>query len=370
MAAGSCLSYAVVSRATRRPPPTSRRDAVEWLRRNLFGSIGNCVLTLLASWVLFATVPNLVRWAFIDAVWYTGDAAACRASAGACWAIVPEKYRVMLFGTFPYDQHWRGVLVIAVVIGLAALSTIRRLWSYWLFATWVVAMAVVFVLLLGGAFGLQPIGTHEWGGLPLTLVMFVGTIVGGIPAGVLLALGRRSTMPAIRALCIGFIEVLRGLPLVTVLFMASLMLPLFMPEGISIDKFLRAQIAMTLFFAAYAAEVIRGGLQAIPRGQYEAADTIGLTYWQKMTRAILPQVARIVLPSMMNEIIRAFKNTTFVGIIGLFDVLRATSTATQDPVWVRYSIEAYIFIFMLYFAFCYAMSKYSERVEHDILARG
>jgi general L-amino acid transport system permease protein len=173
-------------------------------------------------------------------------------------------------------------------------------------------------------------------------------------------------MPAISALCVGFIEIVRGLPLVTVMFMASLMFPLFMPEGVTIDKFLRAQIAMTLFFAAYAAEVVRGGLQAIPRGQYEAADTVGLNYWQKMTRIILPQVMRIVLPSMMNEIIRAFKNTTFVGIIGLFDVLRATSTAIQDPVWVRYSIEAYLFIFILYFVLCFAMSKYSERVERDL----
>jgi general L-amino acid transport system permease protein len=308
----------------------------------------------------------LVRWAFVNAVWYTQNAADCHAAIGACWAIVPEKYRVMLFGTFPYEEHWRGVLVIAIVLGLSVISTVRRLWSYWLCVAWLVATAAVFTLLLGGVFGLRPIGTHEWGGLPLTLVMFVGTVVGGIPAGILLALGRRSKMPAISALCVGFIEIVRGLPLVTVLFMASLMFPLFMPEGVTIDKFLRAQIAMTLFFAAYAAEVVRGGLQAIPRGQYEAADTVGLNYWQKMTRIILPQVMRIVLPSMMNEIIRAFKNTTFVGIIGLFDVLRATSTAIQDPVWVRYSIEAYLFIFILYFVLCFAMSKYSERVERDL----
>jgi general L-amino acid transport system permease protein len=252
---------------------------------------------------------------------------------------------------------------------MAALSTIRRLWSYALFGAWCVAAVAVFILMLGGVFGLREIGTHEWGGLPLTLIMFVGTVIGGIPGGILLALGRRSEMPAIRALCVGYIEIVRGLPLVTVLFMASLMFPLFMPDGLSIDKFLRAQIAMTGFFAAYAAEVIRGGLQAIPRGQFEAAHTIGLNYWQQTTRIILPQVMRIVLPSMMNEIIRAFKNTTFVGIIGLFDVLRATSTALQDPLWVRYSIEAYLFIFLLYFVLCFALSKYSERVERDLTVR-
>ncbi|MBN8957226.1 MAG: amino acid ABC transporter permease [Rhizobiales bacterium] len=361
-----CISSAKPTHAPPRPPPQRTDSWSHWLRRNFFQNAGSAVMTALALWALFVTVPRLVRWAFVNAVWYTQDAADCHAAAGACWAIVPEKYRVMLFGTFPYEEHWRGVLVIAIVLGLSALSTIRRLWSYWLCVAWLVATAAVFTLLLGGVFGLRPIGTHEWGGLPLTLVMFVGTVVGGIPAGILLALGRRSKMPAISALCVGFIEIVRGLPLVTVLFMASLMFPLFMPEGVTIDKFLRAQIAMTLFFAAYAAEVVRGGLQAIPRGQYEAADTVGLNYWQKMTRIILPQVMRIVLPSMMNEIIRAFKNTTFVGIIGLFDVLRATSTAIQDPVWVRYSIEAYLFIFILYFVLCFAMSKYSERVERDL----
>ncbi|MDX6804719.1 amino acid ABC transporter permease [Terrihabitans rhizophilus] len=360
------VSHAKASSVPRRPPPVGVRNSRAWLVRNLFGSVGNTLLTAGALWLLFVTLPGLVRWAVLDAVWYTPDAGVCHAAMGACWAVVPEKYRVMLFGTFPYSEHWRGALVIAIVIALAAVSTIRRFWSYGLFAAWVVAMLVVFTLLLGGVLGLRPIGTHEWGGLPLTLVMFVGTVVGGLPAGVLLALGRRSTMPVIRALCTGFIEIVRGLPLVTVLFMASLMFPLFMPEGISIDKFARAQIAMAAFFAAYAAEVIRGGLQAIPRGQYEAADTIGLGYWQKTTRVVLPQVMRIVLPSMMNEIIRAFKNTTFIGIIGLFDVLRATSTAIQDPVWVRYSIESYLFISALYFVLCFAMSQYGQRVERDL----
>ena len=369
MAHRSCVSSATIAHSPPRPPPYRTDSALGWLSKNLFGGLGNTLLTMGALWALLVTVPDLVRWAFVDAVWYTPDAAQCHAAAGACWAVVPEKYRVMLFGTFPYEQHWRGVLVIAIILLMSAISTIRRLWSYWLCVAWLAAMAIVFLLMLGGVLGLRPIETHEWGGLPLTLIMFVGTVVGGIPGGVMLALGRRSTMPAIRALCVGFIEIVRGLPLVTVLFMASLMFPLFMPEGVTIDKFVRAQIAMAAFFAAYAAEVIRGGLQAIPRGQYEAADTIGLNYWQKTTRIVLPQVMRIVLPSMMNEIIRAFKNTTFIGIIGLFDVLRATSTAIQDPVWVRYSIEAYLFIFVLYFVLCFAMSKYSERVERDLTVR-
>ena len=369
MAARSTISFAAPASSPRRLPPVEDRGIMLWLRRNLFGSLFNTVLTLLALWLLFVTLPALIQWAVVDAIWYTNTPQICRDTAGACWAVIPEKYRVMLFGTFPYDQHWRGVLVIAIIVGMAVLSAFRQFWSYWLFGGWLLATAVVLVLMLGGVFGLEPVGTHRWGGLPLTLVMFIGTVVGGMPAAVLLALGRRSSMPAIRALCVGFIEIVRGVPLITVLFMASLMFPLFMPEGFTIDKFIRAQIGMMLFFAAYAAEVVRGGLQAIPKGQYEAADSIGLNYWQKTSRIVLPQALRIVLPALMNDIIRAFKNTTFVSIIGLFDVLRATSTSLQDPLWALYAIEAYLFIFLIYFVFCLAMSKYSEYIERD-LAKG
>ena len=230
----------------------------------------------------------------------------------------------------------------------------------------VAATAAVPVLQLGGVLGLTEIGTHQWGGLPLTLIMFAGTVVGGLPAAILLALGRRSSLPAIKALSVGFIEIVRGVPLITVLFMASLMFPLFVPDNFTVDKFVRAQIGMILFFGAYTAEIIRGGLQAIPRGQYEAADAGGLTYWQKTSRIILPQALRVVLPALMNDIIRAFKNTTLISIIGLFDVLGATSAAIQDPEWVLYALEAYLFIFALYFVFCFSMSKYSEHVEADL----
>ena len=366
MSVQETVSFAIPGSSPKRPPPARDTGLLLWLRRNLFSNLHNSVLSLLALWALFVTLPDFINWAVLEAVWHTDDPAACREAAGACWAVVAEKHRVMLFGTFPYEEHWRGTLAIVLIVGLAIASTFKRFWSYWLFGAWLVAIAAVLVLLLGGLFGLRPTGTHQWGGLPLTLLMFVGTVVGGMPLAVLLALGRRSSLPAIKALCVGFIEIVRGVPLITVLFMASLMFPLFMPEGVTIDKFLRAQIGMILFFAAYAAEIVRGGLQAIPNGQYEAADAIGLSYWQKTNRIVLPQALRIVLPALMNDIIRAFKNTTFVSIIGLFDVLGATATALEDPLWVLYALEAYSFIFVLYFAFCYSMSKYSERVERDL----
>jgi len=347
----------------RRPPPKTARGVLFWVRTNLFSSVYNTIMTLLALWALFVTIPGFIQWAFLDSVWYTDDPRACREAAGACWAVVAEKHRVMLFGTFPYDEHWRGVLAIGVIIAMAIISAIKRFWSYKLFLAWLFTFAVVLVLMLGGIFGLTPTGTHEWGGLPLTLILFVGTIVGGLPIAIFLALGRRSKLPAVKTICIAVIEITRGVPLITVLFMASLMFPLFMPEGVNLDKILRAQIGMMIFFAAYGAEIVRGGLQAIPVGQYEAADAIGLTYSQKTRKIILPQALRIVIPALMNDIIRAFKNTTFISIIGLFDVLGATATSLEDPLWVNYAIEAYIFIFILYFCFCFTMSKYSQGVE-------
>jgi general L-amino acid transport system permease protein len=352
-----------------RPPPALDRSWAQFLRRNFFDGPLNSLVTLGLLWALFVTLPRLVDWAIVHAVWFTADPQACLAAQGACWAVVAEKHRVILFGTFPYEEQWRAMLACVLIVGLFVASAVFRPRARKLAALWIAGMAGVFVLMLGGVFGLKPVATHQWSGLPLTLIMFVGTLAGGIPLGVLLALGRRSSMPVVKGLCVAFIEIVRGLPLVTVLFMASLMFPLFLPSGFNFDKFLRAQIAMTLFFAAYAAEIVRGGLQAIDRGQFEAADAIGLTYRQKMTRVVLPQVARVVLPSMINEIIRAFKNTTFVGIIGLFDVLRATSAAMQDPLWVQFSIEAYLFVFLLYFVFCFAMSKYSRGVEEAMRVR-
>ena len=350
----------------RRPPPLRERGLVRWLRANLFNDVHNTVLTLLCVWALAMIAPKLVSWAVIDAVWSSADGSECRTAFGACWAVVGEKYRVILFGTFPYQEHWRGWLAILIVVGLSILSAFRRFWSWQLFLVWVAATVAVLVLMLGGVLGLRRTGTHEWGGLPLTLLLFVGTVVGGLPFAILLALGRRSRLPVIQALSIGVIEITRGVPLVAVLFIASVMFPLFVPEELTIDKVLRAQIGMIVFFAAYAAEVVRGGLQGIPRGQYEAADAIGLSYWQTTRRIVLPQALRIVIPALMNDIIRAFKNTTFVSIIGLFDVLGATKAALEDPRWIRYGPEAYLFVFALYFVFCLSMSKYSESVERDL----
>ena len=357
------------SRPRRAPPPAAsgllRRFAEPFFANWHSGVVSVLIIIALVLWL-----PALVRWTVTGAVWHAENPEVCRTASGACWAVIPEKYRIMLFGTYPSDERWRGWLVIGIVVGLAVISGFRRVWSLRLFYAWIGAAFAVLVLMFGGVFGLAPVGTHAWGGLPLTLLLFVGTVVAGLPLAVLLALGRRSGLPVVRAMSIAFIELVRGVPLIAVLFMASVMFPLFVPEHLTVDKLLRAQIGMIAFFAAYAAEVVRGGLQAIPYGQSEAADAIGLTYWQSARKIILPQALRIVIPALMNDIIRAFKNTTFVSIIGLFDVLGATKAALQDPRWIAYSSEAYIFVFALYFSCCFAMSKYSENIERDLARAG
>jgi general L-amino acid transport system permease protein len=344
-------------------PPRSSTGVLGWLRANLFSSWWNTVLTLLALWLLIEVVPPIVHWALIGAVWGGVDAEVCREATGACWAFVHEKYRLMLFGTYPYDEQWRPLVFVAGFIVLCAYSAIPTFWNRWLVAVWAFALVFFGVLMWGGVLGLTYVENTLWGGLPLTLILSgVGMLV-AFPLAILMALGRRSNMPMIRALCVGYIELIRGVPLISILFMASFMLPLFLPTGVTIDKLLRAQVGMILFTAAYLAEAIRGGLQAIPRGQYEAADALGLPYWHKTLFIILPQALKITIPPMVNTFIGMFKDTSLVVIIGLFDLLLATRAAVSDPEWRRYFIEAYIFAAATYFVFCFTMSRYSQYLE-------
>lgn len=349
-----------------RPSPIRAGSISSRVKQGLFNNAHNSVLSIVFLVALGYAGWHAFSWAVFDAVWYADDPNLCKDAVGACWAIVGEKYRLILFGTFPYEEHWRAFLAVVLIIALSIVSGFRALWSRGLMIAWAVLLPIVLVLMLGGVFGLKPTGTHLWGGLPLTLIMAMVTVAFGLPGAILLALGRRSKLPAIKAVSIGITEITRGLPLLVVLFMAAIMLPLFLPTNFRIDKFVSAQIAMIVYFAAYAAEIVRGGLQAVPRGQYEAAEAAGLKYGQRMRRVILPQGLRIVIPALMNDIIRAFKNTTFVSILGLYDILGATGAATQDPLWVQFAPEAYLFVFALYFVFCFSMSKYSESLARHL----
>lgn len=344
------------------------RDATLWSRgfKSLFPSPAQGLITVVLIALLLYFVPAIIEWALIDAVWSPAEPGECSApGAGACWAVVAEKHRVMLFGAFPYSEHWRAFISILLLLVGFGYSAFPGNWRPRLFAVWSVVLALVMWLMLGG-FGLSQLSTSDWGGLPLTFILFAGTVTFGMPLSLTLALGRESRMPAFRWVCIGTIELFRGLPLLVVLFLASLLIPLFLGEGVTIDKFVRALIGMVLFFGAYASEIIRGGLQALPKGQYEGARALGLTYWPMMITIILPQALRIVVPALVNDIIRAFKNTSFVAVIGLFDFLGATKAALEDPVWVRYSLEAYLFLIFVYFAFCWTMSRYALWVEKRI----
>jgi len=346
--------------------PRAPSDRIGWLKNNLFSSPLNTLLTILVAWLLLMSVPAILDWLFFDANFTADTAQECRQSDGACWAFIAEKHRLILFGVYPYDEQWRPLLATLILIGIMICSAIRYFWKPWLGLMWVAALTAVAVLMWGGVFGLSHVENDRWGGLPLTLILSTFGIAFAFPFGVLLALGRRSDMPAVKSLCIIYIELIRGVPLISLLFMSSVMLPLFLPEGFSIDKLLRAQIAIILFAAAYIAETVRGGLQAIPKGQYEGGDSLGLSYWQQMRLIVLPQALKVVIPPLVGIFIALFKDTSLVVIIGIFDLTQAAKAAIADAAWRGFSIEAYVFIAAIYFIFCFAISRYSQGLERRL----
>ena len=359
------MSSATFTPIAPRPAPVNTEGLVPWMRRNLFGNAPSTVVTLtmiaLAIWLL----PQLINWAIVKAV-VVADADQCQAARGfgACWGVITEKHRLIIFGRYPFEQQWRPEVATIALVALLVASCIRAFWKPWLVLLWVAVMAIVFTLMRGGVLGLTSVETDRWGGLPLTIMLATLSIVFAFPLAVAVALGRRSKMPAIRTLCVVYVELIRGVPLISVLFMASCMFPLFMPPGTSIDVLLRVLVGITLFAAAYMAEIVRGGLQAIPKGQQEAADTLGLSYWQAQRKIILPQALAMVVPGIMNNFISIFKDTSLVTIVSLYELTGAMGLAlNSDSDWRPFKIEAYLFIAAIYFAFCFSMSRYSLWIE-------
>ncbi|MBA5803185.1 MULTISPECIES: amino acid ABC transporter permease [Rhizobium] len=361
------------------PPPPGERGAVAWIRRNLLATPKDVILTILALALIAWAVPQLVNWLFIQAVWSGPDRTFCATTiqggiqpdgwSGACWAFISAKYDQFIFGRYPLGERWRpaivGILFILLLVPMLIPSAPRKgLNAILLFAV----LPVIAFWLLHGGFGLEVVETPLWGGLMVTLVLsFVGIAV-SLPCGILLALGRRSKMPVIRMLCVTFIEVIRGVPLITVLFMASVMLPLFLPTGWNVDKLLRALIGVSIFTSAYMAEVIRGGLQAIPKGQFEGADSLGLGYWQKTRLIIMPQAIKLVIPSIVNTFIGTFKDTSLVTIIGMFDLLGIVKLNFSDANWASSvtPITGLIFAGFIFWLFCFGMSRYSGFMERHL----
>lgn len=408
-------------------PPVADRGILGWLHKNLFSSIGNAITTIIVVAALGCILYWFVEWAVVHATFRAESGKDCAANQGACWALIGEKYRYIFFGSFPYEQHWRPLFAIVTMIAMLLLSSDRRMWNGWrLTAIWTVGTFITFLLMFGQIFipltpffivaliialggflvrrkvagaveliaflaliatslvylvlraldvlpgysipitPLSYVETGLWGGLAVTMILATYGLAVAFPYGVLLALGRRSRLPLIRGLCIGFIELIRGVPLISLLIMASVMLPLFLPTGTSIDKFLRAQVAVILFAGAYIAEIVRGGLQSLPKGQFEAADAMGLNYAQKTTLIVLPQALRVVIPPLINTFIGFFKDTSLVLIIGIFDFLSTASQALVDPLWRGYPGEVYLFAAAVYFCFCFSMSRYSKYLEREL----
>jgi general L-amino acid transport system permease protein len=357
-------NQALPSKESIKPPVTSV-GAVGWAKTNLFNTWYNSLITILALMLIAKVLPAVVRWAFIDSLWMsTGEQ--CRAVDGACWSIIPANIRFILFGFYPYDQQWRPGLSITLLVGLLLYSYSRRHWKKNLAYLWIAGLVLMGILMKGGLFGLKSVDSAKWGGLPLTLMLSVFGLTAAYPLGVALALGRQSKMPAIRSLSVIYIELIRGVPLISLLFMSSIVFPLFLPEGVTVNSILRAQVAIILFTAAYIAEVVRGGLQAMARGQFEAADSLGLNYFQTMRLIILPQALKIVIPPSVSILISAFKDTSLVVIIALYDVLKTTQSTLSDPRWMGFSAEAYIFVAMIYFLGCFFMSNFSRKLEREL----
>ena len=346
-------------------PPSSEVGVLGWLRHNLFNSPFNSIATILIVGLLIRVIPDFIQWAFIDSVWFTSGKE-CHEVEGACWSVVTQNIRFNVFGYYPYEHQWRPLAAMILLVGMLFYSKDWNRWNKKLGYTWLITLFAMGTLMKGGIFGLVPVESTKWSGLPLTLLLSFFGILASYPLGVVLALGRQSQMPVIKSLCIVYIEMIRGVPLITMLFMSSVMFPLFLPEGVTIDKVLRAQVAIILFTAAYIAEVVRGGLQAMDKGQYEAAESLGLNYYQMMRLIILPQALKIVIPPTVGILISAFKDTSLVVIIALYDILNTTKSILTEPEWTGFSTEAYIFIAVIYYICCFSMSQYSRKIEKEL----
>ncbi|MBD1585819.1 amino acid ABC transporter permease [Pseudomonas typographi] len=349
------------------PPPVATVGVYAWLRANLFSSVPNTLLTLVALYLIWLIVPPLLSWAIFQATWLGDSREQCTPS-GACWLFIEQRFGQFMYGYYPPELRWRvDLTVLLAVVGAAPLFVARFTHKLRYGIAFLVLYPIVaYCLLSGGMLGLEHVPTTQWGGLMLNLILATVGIAGALPLGILLALGRRSKLPAVRVVCVTFIEFWRGVPLITVLFMASVMLPLFLPEGMSFDKMLRALIGIILFESAYVAEVVRGGMQAIPKGQYEAAAAMALGYWRSMFLVVLPQALKLVIPGLVNTFIALFKDTSLVYIVGLFELLNSVKQASADPKWLGMATEGYVFAALVFWIFCFGMSRYSMHLERKL----
>lgn len=334
-----------------------------WLKKNLFNTPTNSIISFFVLAIFVKLLGVFFDYFFVSALW-DGTASACRESGGFCYPFIREKIKFILFGFYPSEALWRPIVgMLQLFLTLFLVRDIKKFKAIYLF--YIALSFVLYVFLMRGGAGLSVIENDKWGGLPLTIMLsFIG-IFFAYPIGILLALARRSNLAILKTLAVIYIELIRGVPLISVLFMSSVMFPLFLPQGLNIDKLLRAQVAIIMFVSAYMAEVIRGGLQAIEKGQYEASESLGLNYFQTMYYVIIPQALRLVVPPTINTAIGMFKDTSLVLVIALFDLLNTAKSSLRDPEWLGFSLEVYIFVGIIYFVFCRVMSRYAKKLESD-----
>lgn len=364
------------SRTPKRNGDGDRRSALgapvlTWVRGNLFDTRLNAALTIVVVLIAALIVPPFWRWAVTNAS-ISGAARAACGPDGACWTFIRVRLPLFFYGHYPIEERWR-VNLSAVLLVLFSIPVLRehvRHRFVWVLALLTIFPVIVGVLLVGGVFGLPFVDTNAWGGLMLNIIISFVAVAGSLPLGIALALGRRSTLPIVRMLSVGFIELWRGVPLLTVLFMSAVLVPLFLPEGVSVDRLLRAMVALVLFNGAYMAEVVRGGLQGVPLGQEEAAYSLGLRWSRVQAFVVLPQALRIVVPGIVNTVVDLFKDTTLVTIIGLFDLLGAVTQALKDPAWLGFATEGYVFSALVFFVCCFAMSAYGRSFERRLARSG
>jgi len=350
-----------------RLPPTTQVGIIGWICKNLLFPWYNAVLTIFSCFLLWSAIVPFYNWAVRNAT-VTLDPAAAKLHSGAAWGFIRDMWPIFMTGIYPAEERWRPLLalgIVVILVGITLVHKYRR--TKWIRLLWLLSPIVVFGLIHGGGItGLTVVSSHYWGGLMLTIILSIVAMLAAFPISVLLALGRTSKLPIAKPLCVAYIELIRGVPLITILFMASVVLPLFLPAGMELDKVMRAMVGITMFFSAYLAENIRGGLQGISKGQYEAADALGMSYWSKTTVIILPQALRIVIPPMVNNFIGILKDTSLVGIVGLVDLLQIAFATTSNPKWFGRLEEAYVFIAFWYWILCYGLSSYSQHLERKM----
>lgn len=346
------------------PPQTPFATRV---RKSLFSSPLDCLVTVVCAVLLCLLVYHLVDWAFLSSIWTEEDEPLCKEASGACWSVIDARHRIIFFGLFPFEEHWRSTVACIVMIATIVASCVPWFWSgLKLSVLWITGFAIFYLLMHGGLFGLSVITPERWGGLALTIFIFAAVSLIGMPLSIVLALGRRSRLPVIARLVGLFIDFFRSLPLLTILFTAAVITPFLLPGWLQGDKLYRVIVGFAIFFAAYQAENIRAGLQAIPAGQGEAGKTLGLNYMQRVTRIQLPQAFRNSLPAIVNQFVISFKETSIVTIVGFFEILASGSAAFGTGKWTHHYIEVYVFIGLIYFIFVFSLSRYGAYLEKKL----